>query len=70
MIALPLWIDDNLFVRGLVKATPAVMGGGSGVMGRAKTDRRMHHKCSTFQKINSGNTVALHDKVHFMSYSW
>lgn len=26
MIALPLWIDDNLFVRGLVQA---VMGGGS-----------------------------------------
>lgn len=29
MIALPLWIDDNLFVRGLVKATQAVMGEGS-----------------------------------------
>lgn len=29
MIALPLWIDDNLFVRGLVKATQAVMGGSS-----------------------------------------
>lgn len=31
MIALPLWIDDNLFVRGLVKATKAVMGGNSGL---------------------------------------
>ena len=29
MIALPLWIDDNLFVRGLVKAAQAVMGGSS-----------------------------------------
>lgn len=29
MIALPVWIDDDLFVRSLVKATRAVMCGGS-----------------------------------------
>lgn len=39
MIALPLWIDDNLCEGSLVKAARVVSGGRSGAWPGAKTDQ-------------------------------